>query len=110
MPIAAILVVSESEIATVMPEFNLQWSKDNPEKFKQMLYSLGFDVNSEIECDEGLTHRNRFGAIITCARWVANERTDSEWVQSRYCSQAAKDKSLNNSMLNDLYRQKGMVE
>ena len=110
MTIAAILVVSESEIATVMPEFNLQWSKDNPEKFKQMLYELGFDVSKEVECQEGLTHRNRFGAVITCARWVGDERIDKEYVKSNFASQAAKDKSLNNRMLNDLYKQKGMVE
>jgi len=57
-----------------------------------------------------LTHRNRFGAVITCARWVGDERIDKEYVQSNFASQAAKDKSLNNRMLNDLYKQKGMVE
>lgn len=110
MTIAAICIVSESEISTIMPEFNLQYAKDNPEELLKILHGLGFDTKREIELQEGLTHRNRFGAVITCARWVASERTDPEWLASGFASQEAKDRAHGSKLLNDLYRIKGMVE
>ena len=57
-----------------------------------------------------VAHRNRFGNTITCPRYVGNERIDKEWVRSPYSSVEARDKSLNNSILTDIYRSKGMVE
>ena len=48
-----------------------------------------------------VTHRNRFGNVITCPRYVGNERVDAQWVNSEYCSVEAKDKSTNNSILTD---------
>ena len=110
MGIAAILVVSESEIATVKEDFDLQWAKDNPESLKELLKGLGFDISSDIELQEDLTHRNRFGAINTCARWVGNERIDKEWLNTGYASQEAKDKATGSKMLEDLYRRRGQVE
>lgn len=110
MGIAAIRIISESEIATVKEGFNLQWAKDNPKEFNEMLSALGFDLNYEVEVQEGLTHRNAFNAVITCARWVGQERTDSAWINSKYSSQEAKDRASGSRMLEDLYRQKGMTE
>ncbi len=110
MGIVAILVVSESEIATIEPWFTAEWAKENPDKFNQMLHGLGFDINSEIEVQEGLTHRNRFNSVITCTRWVGNERIDKEWLKSGHASQAAKDKACGSRLLEDLYRKKGMFE
>lgn len=110
MTIAAICIVSESEISTVMPEFNLQYAKENPEELLKILHGLGFDTKREIELQEGLTHRNRFGAVITCARWVGDQRIDPAWLSSGYATQEAKDKANGSKLLNDLYRIKGMVE
>ena len=110
MGIAAVRIISESEIATVKDGFNLQWSIENPKEFNEMLYDLGFDTNSMIELQEGLTHRNSFNAVITCARWVGGERTDALWLASGHASQEAKDKALGSKMLEDLYRRRGMTE
>lgn len=110
MGIAAIKIVSESEIATVKEGFNVQWTLDNPEEFNNMLFGLGVDVKLIIEVQEGLTHRNGFGNVITCTRWVGSERTDPIWIRSGYASQEAKDKALGSRMLEDLYRQRGMTE
>lgn len=110
MGIAAIRIVSESEIATVKEGFNAQWALDNPKEFNNMLFDLGIDIKSAVEVQEGLTHRNGFGNIITCTRWVGSERVDLVWVRSGYASQEAKDKATGSRMLEDLYRQRGMTE
>ena len=108
--IAAFEAISLSELETVMPWINKEWIDENPDTFKQMLYDCGLDVFN-FPLDEQLnTHRNRFNNIITCKRWVCNERVDPAWVTSGYCSVEARDKSLNNRILNDLYRFKGLVE
>ena len=75
-----------------------------------MLYDLGADVYQYPIEVQDVTHRNKFGNIITCKRWVCNERVDLSWISSGYCSVEARDKSLNNKILNDLYRFKGLVE
>ena len=110
MPIAAVRIVSESEIATVKDGFTLQWAIENPKEFNEMLHGLGFDTNSMIELQEGLTHRTSFNAVITCARWVGSERTCPKWLASGYASQEAKDKATGSKMLEDLYRRRGMTE
>ena len=110
MPIAAVRIISESEIATVKDGFTLQWAIENPKEFNEMLYELGFDTNSMIELQEGLTHRNSFNAVITCARWVGSERTCPKWLRSGHASQEAKDKATGSKMLEDLYRRRGMTE
>ncbi len=108
--ICAIEYVSLSELETVMPWINKEWIDDNFETFKKMLWDLGVDsLNYPVE-EQYNTHRNRFNNLITTYRWVGNSRLDKEWIQSPYSSVEARDKSLNNKILNDLYRFKGLVE
>ena len=57
-----------------------------------------------------MTHRNRFGNVITCPRYVGNERVDAQWVDSGYASYEAIAKSADNKILTDLFRMRGMVE
>ncbi len=108
--IAAISYISSSEIAKVFPEFTYQWVEDNPVKFESMLWNLGLDTNYPYERQIDIQHRNRFNEVVICDRWVGNERTCKEWIESGYASQEAIDKSLNNRLLIDLYRSKGMCE
>lgn len=108
--IVAISYVSLSEIQTVNPEITLQWTLDNPDEFKQMLYELGGDVYNYPYEVQDVTHRNRFGNIVTCPRYVCNERTDAQWVKSEYASIEAKDKSLNNKLLIESYKSRGLVD
>lgn len=110
LQIAAIVYVSLSEIQTVAPFVTEEFIEENPDVFQKMLYDLGMDVFN-YPCDrQEVTHRNRFGNLITCPRWVGNERVDQSWVESGYASVEARDKSLNNYLLTDLYKSKGMVE
>ena len=110
MNIAALCIVSISELAKVKPDITYDWIDNNPEEFKRTLYELGADINRTIEKQENVTHRNRFNEIVTCDRYVCDERVDKAWIESPYASQEAKDKSLNNKMLNDLYRLRGCIE
>ena len=108
--IAAISYISLSEIQTVANWVTEEFIEENPEVFKKMLFDLGMDVYNYPWEVQNVIHRNRFGNTITCPRYVGNERIDKEWVSSHYSSVEARDKSLNNSILTDIYRSKGMVE
>jgi hypothetical protein len=110
MRIAALCFVSISEIAKVQPSITYDWIDENPEQFKQMLHELGMDTRQNIEKQENIQHRNRFEEIVTCDRYVGNERTDKEWLNSGYATQAAKDKATGSKLLTDLYRLRGCVE
>ena len=110
LKIAAVCYVSLSEIQTIANWVTEEFIENNPDVFKQMLFDLGMDVfNYPWEVQE-VTHRNRFNNVITCPRYVGNERVDQTWISSSYASLEAKDKSLNNTLLTDIYRSKGMVE
>lgn len=112
MNILALKFISLSEIAKVLPEITYEWIESNQEEFMKILHDLGCDVSnpSTIEIQTDLTHRNFFNEIVVCTRYVCNERTDPEWVNSGYASRAAIDKSKNSALLIDLYRLKGEVE
>jgi len=110
LQIAAIVYVSLSEIQTVAPFVTEEFIEENPDVFQKMLFDLGMDVFNYPWEMQNVTHRNRFGNLITCPRWVGKERVDHEWVEGPYASVEARDKSLNNYLLTDLYKNKGMVE
>jgi len=82
---------------------------EQPTELEGVLYDLGLDVNQPYEVQFN-THRNRFGNINSCTRFVGNERLDQEWIDSKYSSQEAKDKASGNSLVKDLYSLRGMTE
>lgn len=108
--IVALVYISLSEIQKIRPEVNPQWIKNHKKEFQLILHSLGMNTDIPYDHQEKVQHRNRFNEVVLCDRFVGNERTDQEWVQSGYASQEAIDKSKNNRLLIDLYRQKGMVD
>lgn len=110
MQIAAHIIISLSEIREVYPEITAQWTQENPEELKKMLFDLGMSLDTEIEFQENVMHRNRFNRIVQCNRWVGDERIDTEWLASGYATQAAKDKATGSRLLLDAYRLKGQVE
>ena len=101
--------MSLSEIQTVKPEITPEWINGHKEDFDNYLYELGMDIRYPYETQD-VQHRNRFGNIISCLRFVGNERYDMEWVNSSYASCAAIDKSKNNYLLTDIYASRGEVE
>jgi len=99
-----------SEIQTEYPWITEEFVDENPEEFKQMLYDAGMDVYNYPYETQDVTHRNRFNNIVTCKRFVGNERIDKSWVNSDYASREAIDKASGNRLLVDCYAARGLVE
>jgi hypothetical protein len=110
--IAAVIHVSESEVVLVHSDYESSWNNPcNPNHLKLVstLRGLGLSTNFPYEYQQVSQHRNRLGQVVVCSRWFGDEREDSEWVNSKYSSQAAKDKAKRSEFLDDLYRQKGLT-
>lgn len=102
--ISAFIIISESEIAQVVPNYTHDWPVNNPDLFFSLLWEAGVDTRYEIEVQDGLTHRNRMNQIVKCRRWACYERIDSEWINSGNASREAKHKASGNRLLRDLNR------
>lgn len=107
--IIALVYISQSELWTINPMYTEEWVQNNPQQLEQVLYDLGLDVNQPYEVQLN-THRNRFGNINSCTRWVGNERLDQGWIESGYSSQSAVDKASGSKLVADLYRLRGLME
>lgn len=93
-------IISESEL-----QRHPSWRSDAPEAypddFKTLLWNLGCDTIQGIETQMN-THRNIFGEVVTCRRWVCFERSDKEWLESGYCTREALNEYSGSSLLADL--------
>lgn len=101
--IVALCIISESEIVKVMPNYSSEF-EDRDEEFKDFLYSLGMNVYRPYQRQDALQHRNRFNQIVTCSRWVGEERLDEAWIKSGYASRSAIDKASGSKLTEDIYR------
>lgn len=108
--VVADIIISESEIAKVMPEYSYELEEKEPEKFKEIMYSLGMDVNQIYLRQDAIQHRNRFNEVVVCSRWVGRERIDNDWLTSGYASKQAIDKASGSKILESLYREKCLTE
>lgn len=108
--IIALCIVSASEIAKVVPSFTYDMVENEKDKFLDILYQFGMDVKQTIETQKDLMHRNRMNNIVQCDRYVGYERTDKEWIESRFASKEAKDKATGNKLIKDIYRMRGYTE
>lgn len=106
--IVALCIISESEIAKVIPDYSFHMETE--ESFKELLHSLGMDIQKPYSRQDALQHRNRLNEIVICSRWVGEERTDEDWVNSGYASREAIDKASGSKILESLYREKGLTE
>lgn len=102
--------ISESEIAMLYPEYEVSWLEDNVDDLRTILWDMGMDtVNENFELSEVVQHRNRLGKVVTCGRYVGQERFDIDYLKSGLASDSAKDKARNSPMTDDLYRSKGLT-
>ena len=108
--IVALCIISESEIAKVLPTYSKDYEIDDPVGFKQMLWELGMDTSRPVERQDGLWHRNRLNEVVLCSRYVGHERLDKDWINSGYASTEAKDKHSGSRMLEDIYRARNLTE
>ena len=102
--ILALVYVSSSEIAKVIPDWDEVKAMEDPEKFNLLLFELGIDPKFPIELQLNYQHRNRFDEVVICSRWVGHERQDKEWINSGYASKEAVDKAKNSRLLDSSYR------
>ena len=108
--ILALSYISFSELQLVKPECTYEWVQNNDILFKSYLYDLGLDVNQPFEYQVDIEHRNRLNQVVFGTRVVGLQRVDPDWINSGNASVEAVDKSKGNRLLNDLYRQKGLLE
>lgn len=102
--IHAFVIVSESELALVKPDYTTDWADSNPEELKEYLFELGCDINKLIEIQEGLIHRNRMNKVVQCRRYACFERQDKDWLYSGYASREAINKASGNKLIRDMNR------
>lgn len=109
--IVASITVSMSELLRVQPYFTLKSTRNSKgeysSEFLELLYGLGADVQESIREDLSSTHRNRFNNVVTCPKWLCEERLDSLWINSGYASRAAMDKASGSLMVEAVYRMRG---
>lgn len=108
--IVAQVIVSESELAKVIPNYSSSIETDNPHRFKAILWELGMDVDKGFQRQDSLWHRNRLNEVVLCSRWVGDSRLDDEWINSGYASKEAKDKYSGSKILEDLYRERSATQ
>lgn len=106
--IIALCIVSAMDVFKVKPDFTYDWTETNKGDFYELLHQFGMDINSIIDTQEDVTHKDRTGRLVTCHRYVGSERYDKAWIESGYASREAKDKASGSSLLNDIYRSKGL--
>lgn len=108
--IAAVLVVSESELALEYKDYSSELETSDPVTFRRLLWDLGLDSTKPYERQDGLQHRNRLNQVVVCSRYVGHERLDDLWINSGYASVEAKDKVTGSRILEDVYRMRGLTE
>ena len=104
--IVAQVIISESELAEVIPTYNSAFEYAKPEEFKLILKQLGMDIDQKYERQDGVRHRNRLNQIVFCSRWVGQELQTANWINSGYASREAIDKYSGSKILEDLYRER----
>ena len=107
--ILALVYVSSSEIAKVIPDWDEVKAMEDPAMFNLMLFELGIDPKFPIEHQLNYQHRNRFDEVVICSRWVGHERQDKEWINSGYASKEAVDKAKNSRLLDSSYRSRAFT-
>ena len=108
--ISAVCIVSESEIQHIDPGFRFSNIESDQERLKGILFSLGMDTSKNFIKQPNIQHRNRLNKVVTCDRYVGNERLDRVWIDSGYASREAKDKASGSRMLEDIYRARDLTE
>ena len=86
-------VYTLNELQTLVPSLRKEHLLSKDENIKKhiikMFWHLGCDA-TDIEIQEGVLCRNRFGNVDDSARVIVNERVDEVYLRSKWASNAAK--------------------
>ena len=95
-----------NELMKIVPSLEIEHFKsDNPkvkEALKKLFFNLGCTLPDKVEIDEGLVTLNKFGCIDDSPRITANERSDSNWVKTRFASHQVKTLTDDVGMMREL--------
>ena len=87
-------VYTLNELQTLVPSLRKEHLTSKDENIKKhiikMFWHLGCDATEDIEIQEGVVCRNRFGNVDESARVIVNERVDEVYLRSKWASNAAK--------------------
>lgn len=104
--IVAQVIISESELVKVLPNYSATFETENPSDFADILWQLGMDTSLPYYRQDAIRHRNRLNEVVICSRWVGESRQDEPWITSGYASKEAIDKYSGSKILEDLYRER----
>ena len=100
-------VYTLNELQTLVPSLRKEHLLSKDENIKKhiikMFWHLGCDA-TDIEIQEGVVCRNRFGNVDESARVIVNERLDEVWVESKYASEFAKLYTKDVGVMKDIDR------
>ena len=100
-------VYTLNELQTLVPSLRKEHLLSKDENIKKhiikMFWHLGCDA-TDIEIQEDVVCRNRFGKVDDSARVIVNERLDRAWVESKYASEFAKLYTKDVGVMKDIDR------
>lgn len=95
-----------NELKKIVPSITIEHFKSNNPKVKEALnklfFNLGCTLPDKVEIDEGLVTLNRFGCIDDSPRITANERSDSNWIKTRFASHRVRCLTDDVSMMREM--------
>ena len=95
-----------NELKKIVPSITIEHFKsDNPkvkEALNKLFFNLGCTLPDKVEIDEGLITLNRFGERDDSPRISCVERSDSNWVKTRFASHRVKTLTDDVGMMREL--------
>ena len=95
-----------NELKKIVPSITIEHFKsDNPkvkEALNKLFFNLGCTLPDKIVIDEGLVTLNRFGCIDDSPRITAHERSDSNWIKTRFASHQVRCLTDDVSMMREM--------
>ena len=95
-----------NELKKITPSLEIEHFKsDNPkvkEALNKLFWNLACTLPNKVEIDEGLVTLNRFGCIDDSPRITVFERSDSNWVKTRFASHQVRCLTDDVSMMREM--------
>lgn len=77
--------ISLEDLRTI-PEAMEIFLSDDQERFNQMLFEIGFDIERGVEMEVVLHRPMVHSREVMGPRWIGEERSDAEWMASPHCT------------------------
>ena len=95
-----------NELKKIVPSITIEHFKsDNPtvrEALNKLFFNLGCTLPDKVEIDEGLLTLNKFGEQDDSPRISCVERSDSNWVKTRFASHQVRCLTDDVSMMREM--------